>query len=283
VKPGQPSNRARSDPELLASGCRQGALLEASARMLWLREPETSKDERGPWAIAEDCVDDAQLIVVSQDCDIAALAKTEPRVEAIAARWSSDASEAHTARKGNSARLYLLTESGDKALLADARRRVHIEKDALRSAKFTQIFTDDRARARFASWVAGRYDRPAIADELVSAVHKPVVKAVDSLLKSRADLLSVVDRIDELRFRATDPRPWTVDLIAMLDETDELTTEQEAEVSAWLEDTLVVAGGPVGEVRVAFRDPRSISLHDYLQTTRMPLDHYSMEAEAAAS
>jgi hypothetical protein len=244
--------------------------------MLWLRESGASKDRSGPWAIAEDYTHGAQLIVVSQDCDIVALVKTEPWVEAITARWSSDASEIHAARKGNSARLYLLKEYDDKALLADARRRVHIDKDALRSGEFKEVFGDERARARFASWVAGRYNRTAIPDELVNAVHKPIVKAVDALMRTCAELLSLVDRIDELRFRATAARPLTVDFIAMLDESDELTAEQEAEFSAWLEDTLVAPGAAVGEVRVAFRNPKSISLHDYLQTTRLPLDHYSM-------
>lgn len=271
-----PNVGANIGAQLLERGCRQGALIEAPARMLWLQD---SGEQDGHWIAREDAAKETQLAVVSQDCDIVAPGKTEPFVEAVAARWSADRSEIHVARKGNSVRLYLLTETEGKALLADARRRVHIKKESLLSAKFTKVLPDERTRLRFASWVAGRYDRPAIANEIVNAIHKPLVKALDALGRTGESPMDVLDRVDELRFAVRGNGPWKVDLIAMLDGEQELGAEEEAELAGWLEDILVIEDGSIEEIGVAFRAPRTISLHDYTQTTRLQLDQYSPETE----
>ncbi len=252
--------------------------------MLWLRASTGAKEKDESWSIAEGTIQDALLVVVSQDCDIFAPSKTEPCVEAITARWSSNRSEIHSARKGNSARLYLLKEEeGGRALIADARRRIHIDKEALRCTKFTAVLRGDHARARFASWVAGRYDRPAIADEVVEHIQKPVVKGIDLLLQTGDTRLHLIDRVDEFRFSVFGSGPLGVDFIALIDDADELSAEEEADLGEWLQDVLVKEGGPVQEVRIAFRGPRTISLHDYEQTTRLPLDHYTPEAAFEAA
>jgi len=261
---------------LLARGCRQGALIEAPARMLRLGSPEGgSKD----WAVNDDTVQDGQLAVVSQDCDIAAPTTTEPCVEAITARWSSSSAEIHIARKGNSVRLYVLKQIDQKALLADARRRVQIEKAALLTTSFTEVLSNEEARRRFASWVAGRYDRPAIVDELVNAIHRPLVKAMESITRSGGALASTLGRISELRFSASasSGSRWTVGFVAMLEEEDEFTPEEEAEIAGWLDEILVDEDGPIEEIHLAVRDPGTISLQDYLRTTRLQLDHYTID------
>ncbi len=122
MNPGHSASLSGTGAALLEQGCRQGALLDAAARMLWLRASTGAKEKDESWSIAEGTIQDALLVVVSQDCDIFAPSKTEPCVEAITARWSSNRSEIHSARKGNSARLYLLKEEeGGRALIADAR------------------------------------------------------------------------------------------------------------------------------------------------------------------
>lgn len=258
-------------PELLGLGCHQGALVEAPARMLWLMRPGPDQ----AWTTAEDEAGEALLVVASQNCDIYAGPKTEPCVEALTAKWTANTSDIYTARKGNSARLYLLRETDGKALLADARRRLHIDKRSLLSAKFSDVL-HERSLGRFASWIAGRYNRPAIENELVEAIQKPIVKALASTIPDGLPL----DRISELRFRATEAAPLKVDFIAMFDEGEELTPEEEADFGGWLEQTLVVENGTVREIRLSFRNPRSISLSDYLQTTRLQLDQYTPETDS---
>jgi hypothetical protein len=240
--------------------------------MLWMRVPSGGKE-----AIAED-VDGAQLIVASQDCDIIASSQSEPRVEALTARWTSDRSAVHTARKGNSTRLFLIREAAGKALVADARRRVHFEKEGLLGTVFTPAFDDDRTRLRFIRWIAERYDRPAIDEQFVNAIQKPLIKALERLEASDNTLAKVFTRVAELRFIPPSGQPpWSVDLIAMVDEAEELTPEEEAELGGWLEESIVTEGGLVQEIRLAFRGEDTISLRDYLGTMRLRLDQFSPE------
>jgi hypothetical protein len=205
-------------------------------------------------------------------------------VEALTARWTTLPAEIHTARKGNSARLFLLQEDVGKALVADARRRVYLDKASLIGASFESAFHDDRARVRFANWVAGRYNRPAIANDLVDAVQKPIVVAVEELLKRRDALTGILNRVAELRFAVSAPKPpWTVHFIVMIDEGEELSVEEEAELAGWLEQVLVATGGSIEAIAPVFRTEKTISLHDYQNTTRLQLDHFSPEEDAVAS
>jgi len=275
MSPARSSGHKEIGPQLLEGGCHQGALLQAPARMLWLSRPNDTSE----WATVDDVIDTARLIVVSQDCDIYAALKAEPRVEAMTARWTRDSSEIYTARKGNSARLFLLQEREGEGLVADARRRVHLDKAALLGASFEPAFQDEVLRARFANWVAGRYNRPAIPNELVDAVQKPVVSAVGELVKKKDPIVQLLDRVAEVRFAVSGARPWTVHLVIMVDDRDELTVEQEAELAGWLEGVLVASEGAVVAIAPLFRTEKNISLHDYQHTTRLQLDHFTPEEE----
>jgi hypothetical protein len=275
MSPSQAAKAPEVGPKLLDAGCRQGALIDLPARILWLARA----GENDQWRVAEDTGQGDQLVVVSQDCDIYAAAKSEPRIEAIAARWTSNTSEIHTARKGNSARLFLLREDSGKGLVADARRRVQLEKVALLGAAFEPALADERSRMRFANWVAGRYNRPAIPNELVDAVQKPIVTAVDELLKKDAPLLRVLEKVAEIRFAVGETRPWTIHLVVMVEDGDELGAEQEAELAGWLDDILVHRGGAIAATAPLFRTEKNISLHDYQSTTRLQLDHFTPEEE----
>lgn len=272
MKPEESSKEPSLGAVLLARGCRQGALLDAPARTLWLRthdEPNTAE-----WIIG-DKAGEGQLVVVSQDCDVFAASETEPFVEAIAATWTTDRGEIFRARKGNSSRFFLVQEEKERGLIADARYRVQIQKEALVASQFAALFSSEEQRARFSRWVAGRYDRPAVANELVEAIHKPVVKAVGAL-KKLSPLFTILDRIGELRFSlAKDDVPYVVHFIGLLEDGDQLSPEEEAEFMGWLEGLLVREDGPVAEILVAFGTPKSISLHDYERTTRLQLDHFS--------
>ncbi len=274
MKPQESSPEPSLGAALLARGCRQGALLDAPARTLWLR---TNDDPAAAEWLVGDKSGEGKLVVVSQDCDVYAPSNTEPFVEALPATWSTDRGDIFRARKGNSSRFFLLQEETGRGLIADARYRVQIQKEALVAAEFAAIFDSDDQRVRFSRWLAGRYDRPAIADELVDAIHKPTVKAVSALKKS-SPLYRILDRIGELRFSlAKVDVPYVVHFIGLLENGDQLTVEEEADIIGWLDGVLVRDDGPVSEILVAFRTPESISLHDYVRTTRLQLDHFSSE------
>ncbi|HKN58919.1 MAG TPA: hypothetical protein VJV97_08695 [Gemmatimonadaceae bacterium] len=278
MSPSQAANAREIGPKLFEAGCRQGALIQAPARMLWL----TRSAEEQNWTASEDVVEDARLVVVSQDCDIYASVKNEPRVEAITARWTSNSSELYTARKGNSARLFLLQEREKRGLVADARRRIHLDKTALLGATFEPALNDEASRTRFANWVAGRYNRPAIPNDLVDAIQKPIVSAVDGLVKKDDPLSRVFNRVVEIRFAIASAKPpWTVHLVMMIDEGDELTAEEEAELAGWLDGILVSEDGPIAATAPLFRTEKNISLHDYQSSTRIPLDYFTPEENEA--
>jgi hypothetical protein len=261
--------------QLLAKGCRQGSLItHASARMVWLTHSGQA------WTVEQDekVASDASLVVVSQDCDIFASPKNEPWVEAMTAHWTADPNDIHAARKGNSARRFLLTEADGKALVADARRRVHLDKHALLNLAFRPAFDDALAARRFSNWVAGRYNRPAIPNDQVEAIQKPIVSAVALVAKKADPLVGVLKRIDELRFAVIEERPpWTVHLIAMVEPDARIEAEEEAEFAGWLEEVLVVDKGPIKVIALAFRNENTITLGDYRRTTHLQLDQFSAE------
>jgi len=261
-------------PQLLASGCRQGCFLDLAARPAWLTR------SAGGWELASEVLEGAGLVIISQDCDVFAALKSEPRVEAIAARWTDDRTTIHTARKGNSSRLFLLREQGKEALVADIRYRVAVDKQALLGQSFETIFQDERARMRFSNWVARRYNRPAIPNDLVEAVQKPVVRAVGQLARKGDAPFETLERIAEIRFAVSGERPWIVDLFFLIEPGEAIDAEEEAEVAGWI-DGVLAGGGAVSTTRPFFLTETSISLHDYLSTTQLQLDHFSPEDEPA--
>lgn len=276
MSPRPPDDAREIGKKLLEAGCRQGRLIHAPARTLWLTQTGDGQD----WKVGDETID-GELVVASQDCDIFASLKTEPRVEAVAARWTADSSEVHTARKGNSARLFLLKEHEKRGFVADARRRVFLDKAALLGVSFESVFPDERSRMRFANWVAGRYNRPAIPNEHVDAVQKPVISAVGELVRKNGPLLHLLNRVAEIRFAVVDSHQPIAHLFIMVDEGDELSTEEEAELTGWLDEVLVKEGGTIAATMPFFRTETNISLHDYLSATRLQLDHFTPEDESA--
>lgn len=256
---------------LLGAGCRQGALVDARVPMVLL--------ERSPdgWAAGQQGTLE-RLIVVSQDCDIAAACAREPSIEVMEVRQASDPAEVASARKGNSARLYLVKSEGAASFIADARRRMHVRKEALLGMAFEPAFDDPKARGAFARWLAGRYARVAIPDRLVGLIQRPMVRAVDALRRRRGPELATLEHVDELRFTVEGPdeAPTQVNLLVMHE--SELSVEEQADLGVWLEEVLAPKGGPILDLTVVFRTPAEISVADYVETIRLPLDHYSPDA-----
>jgi hypothetical protein len=260
--------------------------VKTAAHTLWL-EPATEDEpsDLPKWVAKIEADTDAEWVLVSQDCDIYARPEIEPRVEVVTARWSTDPTEFLQARKGNSSRLFLLTEANERALLADARRRAHLRKDSLVAVGFATVFSTEPERLRFAQWVAGRYNRPAIPDHIVKAVHKQIVKSLDSVMKKRekekpetTKLKQLLNDIEEIRFHSSGAASsMTIDFLLIVSSTIELTAEEEAILSGWLEDVVVVKGGSVVAIRVTFFNVTNLSVADYIATTRLMLDQYSPE------
>jgi hypothetical protein len=94
----------------------------------------------------------------------------------------------------------------------------------------------------------------------------------------------VLDRVAEIRFAIAGAEPpWTVHLVLIVDEGDELTAEEEAELAGWLDGVLVSEGGPIAATAPLFRTEKNMSLCDYRSTTRIQLDHFTPEDEPQKS
>ncbi len=114
------------------------------------------------------------LVVASQTCDIVAGQNTEPYVEALIC---SVQNERFVARLGpNSARWFLVDPQ--LRLVAAAQRRVYLTKPALlRLTPEPWPGTAERLQ-HFVRWLARRYDRPALPDDIVAAFQNPLQAAL---------------------------------------------------------------------------------------------------------
>ena len=191
----------------------QGCLLEAtSAKMSWLiRSPEEIPGEAvgstralGVWKVKEVFLNENDyLIIVSQTCDIYRSSLKEPYIEAIRAFKTSDKGIMKEAM--TSGRQFLLrrisVDGFEEALIADATVRLHIAKDDLLKLKPLVCFEDgDKITPRmFSQWLAKRYDRQAIPDDIVDAVQKPIVNSIKKLSKMN-DLHRIFHGIWQIRF-----------------------------------------------------------------------------------
>jgi hypothetical protein len=261
--------------QLLELGCRQGAITQSIVPVLWSRR---SGDDA--WEPASEMIPASQLVIASQDCDIAASEKAEPFVEALTVSLVTDRGEIHNARKGNSSRRFLLRFLKDKAaLIATGTHRVLIEKRSLLGATFSPALDpDDRSsRRRFADWLGDRYRRAAIPLEWIEAAHEPLVQAIEKVRRSDSEMNRRLIAVDEilLRIPKEGTGPSVAEFILLTDE-EGLGAEDEAELSGWIEKTILDAE-VIREVLVSHRTSSTISLADYMEMTRLDLDHYSKE------
>lgn len=175
--------------ELIRCGWHQGSLLPAvSAQKSWLAL-KSIEETPLTWRLQQELLEENNLLmIVSQTCDIKRAPTQEPYVEAVRAFWTNDRNIIHEAGK-NSIRHFLvfrrITTLGIvEGLIADATVRVQIEKAALLQLTPLMGFNESNkiTQRRLRRWLAKRYNRPALSDELVIALQRPIVKAIGKLL-----------------------------------------------------------------------------------------------------
>jgi hypothetical protein len=259
---------------LLERGCRQGAVIQVPSCTLWLEQAGDNDPSVIHWVPQHQDDPKATFVVVSQDCDIWARATAEPHVEVMTVFLTKDRGQINMARKGNSSRRFLLQEIDQEGMVADATHRAQIAKRALESAAFRPVLTAEHDRQRFANWVAGRYNRPAIPNHLVAIVQKPLQDSLNSLMASVTPLVGVLNKFAELRFVISDGAPpWDIKFVGIRELEEVISVEEEATVADWLRSTINAA--EVKEIYFLPYASKEISVHDYLATTRLQFDHYT--------
>src|SRR6266487_4017828 len=260
-------------------GWRQRSLISARALLAALIAPSTDthttpSDTGGPLH------PDDYAVVTSNDCDIAADPDHEPFVEVMCAYWTTDKTEIHNARR-NSIRRFLLqrrkgSDGQNEGLVADATGKLLIAKALLLGLTPEDSFApgDAITRRRFPQWLGARYNRPAVEDRIVKAVHRPIVEAI-SKLSENDRYFQILNQIDSIRYRLrNETPPFEVELLLMraegvpfaIDERDAYA------LAGWL-DEKIRAGGQARVVHWDIRDIWSIAFGDIIQTVELPLTH----------
>lgn len=285
--------------ELIRRGWRQGKMLPAtSARKSWLEfstvHEDTQEDRQQNAFLATSTIWNLQqvllnendwLIIVSQTCDIQRPPSLEPYVEAMTAYWTTDRSLIHAAGK-NSVRHFLVTRRISSegfvgsGLIVDATIHIQIEKESLLKCSPQESFPEDDILTprRFSRWLGRRYNRPALPDELVVAVQKPIVKAIGKLHKT-SPLHRILDGISEILLLPDDEtEDDSVDMLFIRNERSNaliVTDEDEAVLLEWVDEVLQKEGKVVLGTG-AVLGLKEISAYDYANAYELPTDQYSL-------
>ncbi len=159
-----------------------------------------------------------RLVVASQACDIDRSPEQEPCVVAMRAFFTTNEPTLAAAGR-NSTRHFLLDPA--RGLVVDATVQTLIEKPLLATLTPEPGAPDARMRRRFARWLARRYNRPALPDEIVHAVSAPILTNLRLLQHEGNALIAVLDQVEEVRLaRMEGAPPYSVRLLFILPEPD---------------------------------------------------------------
>ncbi|HTV72112.1 MAG TPA: hypothetical protein VME66_00170 [Candidatus Acidoferrales bacterium] len=215
-----------------------------------------------------------RLVVVSQACDIAKPPSVEPNVLAMPVFKTENVRILGPAAR-NSSRYFLL--DAGRGYVVDAISIIVIEKPLLMTLTPEVGAQTSDEQKRFARWLARRFNRPAIADDIVVAIVKPILENLRSCQAQGALDMDLVDRISEVRLLvANDRLPFTFDLLFMVEENDIQTMELAlapllGEMRGWFTPELAV-------LRAWYaRSYADVSVADYFAAEQLYLDEYSYD------
>lgn len=288
--------------ELIRRGWQQGSVLKITpTQKSWLalntleeisQRPASELTSSEGWELQHETLDINDLLVIaSQTCDIQRQPGLEPWVETLRAYWTAERSIINEAGK-NSIRRFLLhrrfgTDGKVEGLIADSTVRIQIEKASLLKMAPLANFTENDwiTPRRFRRWLAKRYDRPALPDDLVIAVQKPVIKAIDKL-RPVDDKHRILNGISEILFLPEKKtEPFLIDMLFIRDESGDAPTvsdEDAAKLAGWISDVLQ-KGGKAQLARWEILSLKEISVHDYGHAYELPTDQYSLLEDDSAS
>jgi hypothetical protein len=161
---------------------------------------------------------DHRLVVASQACDIDKSPEHEPCVIALRAFFTTNERMLEAAGR-NSTRHFLLNPA--RGLVVDATVQALVEKPLLATLSPELGAPDARMRRRFARWLARRYNRPALPDDIVHAVSAPILTNLRALQQEGNALIDVLDQVEEVRLAHLEGTPpYAVRLLFILPEPD---------------------------------------------------------------
>jgi hypothetical protein len=212
------------------------------------------------------------LVVISQTCDIVKSPDVEPTVVAMRA-FITDKENILGPARGNSSRYFLLDPN--RGLVADATVLVQIEKPLLMQYCPEPGVIDVNTKDRFAQWLAYRFSRPAIDDNVVGAVVKPILTNLRQMQQARDLDFAALEMCKEVRLaRITGAPPYDVRLLFIIPESG---LPDKGIALARLVNRMSNWFDPGAARLVAWDalDLYQISVGDFLNTQKIYLDEYN--------
>ncbi len=223
---------------------------------------------------------DDWLVVVSQTCDIVMKPEIEPYVEAVVCRVEQDRTRFPTYKP--SARRFVVDE--ERGLVAHAELRVQLSKQLLATLTPEPWPGDERILRWFQDWLAWRYLRPAIDDDIVQAI-QPAIREALSRIKRRRTAHSAINRV-LMQLLLVPPsrseKPYDITLVLLLtDEVDErgLSAEQADALNELISEIERRVDPANVTIQFEKHSPRMISLSAYMKTWPLYGDYLTFGGE----
>jgi hypothetical protein len=270
--------------QLVDTGWQQGSMFSLAGAQIPFLELEPSNDTG--LVVSGTVLGSAdRLIVASQTCDILVDAGKEPYVEALLCEeWSADS---RLATIINSTRWFRLSLDGH--LVACAASRVLISKLCLLEIRPDPFPGSPERLGKFSYWLARRYERPALPNNVVKGLANPLQRTLLGLWKQNPELARLFSQtVQQIRIGYLEdedgtepgvPRLHIVFLLAA--EHGGLTADQADAIEAVYGDIQERAAS-ADLVRVESHEvvaEEDISLRDYFDTHPVFLDELTYEGD----
>ncbi len=271
---------------LIQRGWSQGSLLQINSASIPYLAIENTTDVDMRWYTRQEPVSDSDLyVIISQPCDIQKSPVHEPYIEVMHVFKTEERKIIHEASR-NSVRYFLLRYTDTRgvpgeSLIVESTIRLTLDKSSLLFLTPLSTIQDKVILRLFRIWLSRRYDRPALEDDLVNAIQKPIVKAIGKL-GSTHPLHTTLDGIGEVLFLIeNETSPYQVALLFIRSERSDMpqvNDEQAASLAGWISGVLNKEGNAsLNDWRLL--GTNEISFKDYTKAYKLPLDQYSLELD----
>lgn len=264
--------------DLHAQGWRQGSLFSAPQLALASLTLKPNVQDRKAVSASRTVKASERLVVVSQDCDIKS--EDELNVEAFVCEQQRNIRDlrfwGQIRTAFNSRRYFAFSENW----LVKATHRLTLHKSLLEDIQ-PEPWTDTPERlVQFTQWLGARYTQPAIPDDVVDGLQKPIADALAEWFQQEPDAVRALTKaVGELRLalpKNEEPPYVLTPLLVMTG--NELTTAEADALDKFM--NIVMTKPDPAVVRINYVDPRTeheILVSEWKGTSPLYYERYTYE------
>lgn len=221
-----------------------------------------------------------KFVLITQDCDIVRSPDVEPYVEALICTLEKKRERIDSIDR-NSPRWFVISRS--RGLIANARYRVVISKQSL-AGVYPEPWPESETRLqRFARWLARRYARPAVPDDITEALIEPFSMAISDLHTDNpgiAALFSEVVYDIRLWIRKSPGLPHWQIRVALLSDAIGISEAQHEAVEQTVLAALGAVKGDLVSIEGWYLATNEVfSLADYFATTPVFFEYLTYQGD----